>query len=79
MEFGSKNHQYTFIESGDFAGKTVIPFATSGSKAVFLMVKKELVVRRITGITGGKGRLLNGARVGKLSSNGLRNNHQTET
>ena len=32
----------TFIESGDFAGKTVIPFATSGSSSI----QNKIQVRR---------------------------------
>ena len=49
----------TFIESGDFAGKTVIPFATSGSSSIF-NAEKELQTN-YPGINWGKGRLLNGA------------------
>lgn len=49
----------TFIESGDFAGKTVIPFATSGSSSIS-NAEKELQTN-YPGINWGKGRLLNGA------------------
>ena len=49
----------TFIESGDFAGKTVIPFATSGSSSIS-NAEKELQTK-YHGTNWGKGRLLNGA------------------
>ena len=49
----------TFIESGDFAGKTIIPFATSGSSSIS-NAEKELQTN-YPGINWGKGRLLNGA------------------
>ena len=49
----------TFIESSDFAGKTVIPFATSGSSSIS-NAEKELQTN-YPGINWGKGRLLNGA------------------
>ena len=49
----------TFIESGDFAGKTDIPFATSGSSSIS-NAEKELQTN-YPGINWGKGRLLNGA------------------
>ena len=49
----------TFIESGDFVGKTVIPFATSGSSSIS-NAEKELQTN-YPGINWGKGRLLNGA------------------
>ena len=49
----------TFIESGEFVGKTVIPFATSGSSSIS-NAEKELQTN-YPGINWGKGRLLNGA------------------
>ena len=49
----------TFMESGDFAGKTVIPFATSGSSGIS-NAEKELR-KSYPGITWQQGRLLNGA------------------
>ena len=49
----------TFIESNDFAGKTIIPFATSGSSSIS-NAEKELQTN-YPGINWGKGRLLNGA------------------
>lgn len=49
----------SFIESGDFAGKTIIPFATSGSSSIS-NAEKELQTN-YPGINWGKGRLLNGA------------------
>ncbi len=49
----------TFIESGDFTGKTIIPFATSGSSRIS-NAEKELQ-KAYPGIKWQKGRLLNGA------------------
>lgn len=49
----------TFMESGDFAGKTVIPFATSGSSSIS-NAEKELR-KSYPGITWQQGKLLNGA------------------
>ena len=49
----------TFMESGNFAGKTVIPFATSGSSGIS-NAEKELR-KNYPGITWQQGKLLNGA------------------
>ena len=49
----------TFIESNDFAGKTIIPFATSGSSSIS-NAEKELR-ETYSGLKWQKGRLLNGA------------------
>lgn len=49
----------TFMESGDFASKTVIPFATSGSSGIS-NAEKELR-KSYPGITWQQGKLLNGA------------------
>ena len=49
----------TFMESGNFAGKTVIPFATSGSSGIS-NAEKELR-KSYPGITWQQGKLLNGA------------------
>lgn len=49
----------TFIESGDFAGKMIIPFATSGSSSIS-NAEKELQ-ESYPDLKWQKGRLLNGA------------------
>mgnify|MGYP000622787750 FL=1 len=49
----------TFIESGDFAGKMIIPFATSGSSSIF-NAEKELQ-EAYPDMKWQKGCLLNGA------------------
>lgn len=49
----------TFIESNDFAGKTIIPFATSGSSSIS-NAEKELQ-ETYPDLKWQKGRLLNGA------------------
>jgi len=49
----------TFIESGDFSGKTVIPFATSGGSGIE-NVEKNLQ-KEYPNINWGKGKLLNGS------------------
>ena len=49
----------TFIESGDFAGKMIIPFATSGSSSIS-NAEKELQ-ETYPDMKWQKGRLLNGA------------------
>ena len=49
---------YTFLESYDFAGKTVIPFATSGGSGIE-NVEKNLQ-KEYPNINWGKGKLLNG-------------------
>lgn len=49
----------SFIESGDFTGKTIIPFATSGSSSIS-NAEKELQ-KAYPGLKWQKGRLLNGA------------------
>ena len=50
---------YSFFDEYDFAGKTIIPFATSGSSSIS-NAEKELQTN-YPGINWGKGRLLNGA------------------
>ena len=49
----------TFIESGDFAGKMIIPFATSGSSSIS-NAEKELQ-ETYPDMKWQKGQLLNGA------------------
>ena len=48
----------TFLEKYDFSGKTVIPFATSGSSSIANSVKQ--LKRLYPGITWKEGKLLNG-------------------
>lgn len=50
----------TFIEKYGFAGKTVIPFATSGGSSITNSVKD--LMRRYPKVTWKEGRLLNGGR-----------------
>ena len=49
----------TFLDSSDFAGKTVIPFATSGGSGIE-NVEKNLQ-KEYPNINWGKGKLLNGS------------------
>ena len=49
----------TFLDSYDFAGKTVIPFATSGGSGIE-NVEKNLQ-KEYPNINWGKGKLLNGS------------------
>ena len=48
----------TFLESGDFAGKTLIPFATSGGSGI-AGAEKDLRAR-YPGLTWSAGKLVNG-------------------
>ena len=50
---------YTFLDSYDFSGKTVIPFATSGGSGIE-NVEKNLQ-KEYPNINWGKGKLLNGS------------------
>ena len=54
----------TFLESYDFSGKTVIPFATSGGSG---MGKTEEVLRKICPANWKSGRVINGASENDLS------------
>ena len=53
----------TFLESYDFAGKTVIPFATSGGSGIG--GAEESMKKRCKGAQLKKGRLLNGSGAGE--------------
>ena len=49
----------TFLETGDFSGKTMIPFATSGGSG--MAYAERHLHSQYPGLTWGRGRLVNGA------------------
>lgn len=54
---------YTFLEAHDFSGKTIVPFATSGSSGL----NNEDDIREITGAT-----VMDGLRITNITSGGAR-------